>query len=86
MCVGNSILINPMYNCGVKFIYDVTDTNGEILTLNQFNIKFSTEVNILEYLARALNVYKRQFHFPEQLRPMHCPFSPNIIKVVLKGN
>ena len=77
LCVGRrGILINSMYNRGVKFINDLIDINGEILTLNQLNIKLNTEVNFLEYagLVRALNMFKRQFHFPERLSPMHSPF------------
>ena len=86
--VGNKVLVNnTLYKAGVYCIGDFFNCFGNLLKLEEFNIKFKTRLNYLEYHGITSAIKKcfknNDIQSSNELRP-EKPFCPPLIHYFLK--
>ena len=73
------------YDNGIKYINDMIDDNGDILTLQTLQMRYNFTPNIMMYLGikHALQVDIRRFNFTRDEVVNQRPFIPFQLKVLL---
>lgn len=83
---GSAVFYRSWRNNGVLLINDLLDSNGEILTFNEFQRKFNLRTNFLQFegFIRSIKDYIFSFRFAHFLYRQNDPLRPYSALCILK--